>query len=105
MDIYAGDPAVLNNFDRLTIVDGEVLPDEVNAIFAKGEQADVPVLIGSNADEATTFAPDLLNPGGVSADYVSTHEQLVARTLPGVGKEIFDLYPATLDNYSHSNKQ
>jgi para-nitrobenzyl esterase len=97
MDIYAGDPAVLNNFDRLTIVDGDVLPDEVNAIFAKGEQADVPVLIGSNADEATTFDPAMLNPGGDSPDYVSAHEQLVARTLPTVGNEIFDLYPATAD--------
>jgi para-nitrobenzyl esterase len=97
MDIYADDPAVLSNFDRLTIVDGEVLPDEVNAIFARGEQADVPVLIGSNADEATTFTPDLMNPNGVSVDYVSIHKQLVAGTLPSVGNEIFDLYPATAD--------
>ena len=48
------DPNFLN-YDGLAIVDGEVIPKEVAEIFAQGEQADVPVMIGSNADEATTF--------------------------------------------------
>ena len=50
----AADPLFLN-YDGLAIVDGEVIPKEVNAIFAAGEQSNVPVMIGSNADEATTF--------------------------------------------------
>ncbi|NKB99586.1 MAG: carboxylesterase family protein [Pseudomonadales bacterium] len=92
MDAFAADPEILMNFDRLTIVDGEVLPDEVNTIFAAGNQTDVPVLIGSNADEATTFDPALLNPGG-STDYVAAHSELVARTLPAAGDEVLALYP------------
>ena len=38
-------------------IDGWLLPDEVYTIFAKGKQNDVPLLIGSNADEGTMFAP------------------------------------------------
>lgn len=39
------------------IVDGWVIPDQPARIFAEGRQAQVPVLVGSNADEATVFAP------------------------------------------------
>jgi para-nitrobenzyl esterase len=39
------------------IVDGWVVPDQPARIFATGRQARVPVLAGSNADEATVFAP------------------------------------------------
>ena len=35
----------------------KVIPQELEQIFANGEQADVPVLIGSNADESTAFMP------------------------------------------------
>lgn len=33
------------------VVDGWVLPDDVDTIFAEGRQHDVPVIVGSNADE------------------------------------------------------
>jgi len=39
------------------VVDGYVLPTDVYTIFAQGKQNDVPVLTGSNADEATILAP------------------------------------------------
>ena len=38
-------------------VDGYVLPEDVHTIFSKGKQNDVPLLIGSNADEGTMFSP------------------------------------------------
>ena len=93
MDLYSRDPEVLMNFDYLTIVDGAVLPKEVDAIFALGNQADVPVLIGSNADEATTFDPALLNPNAGDLDYGEALEAQVASVLPNAGKAIFDHYP------------
>ena len=40
-------------------VDGWVLPEEINTIFAAGKQNDVPLIVGSNADEGTTLAPQL----------------------------------------------
>jgi para-nitrobenzyl esterase len=40
-------------------VDGWVLPDEIRNIFAKGKHNDVPVIVGSNANEMTTLTtPD-----------------------------------------------
>ena len=40
-------------------VDGWVLPQETNTIFAEGKQIDVPLIVGFNADEGTTLAPQL----------------------------------------------
>jgi para-nitrobenzyl esterase len=37
-------------------VDGWVLPDDVRTIFAQKKQSDVPVLVGSNANEWTTLS-------------------------------------------------
>ena len=53
-EVFQSDPA-FSSYDTLAIVDGEVIPDEVATIFAEGRQADVPVMIGSNADEGTPF--------------------------------------------------
>src|SRR4030095_11394799 len=36
-------------------VDGWVLPDEIRNIFARGKQNDVPVIVGSNANEMTSL--------------------------------------------------
>jgi para-nitrobenzyl esterase len=38
-------------------VDGWLFPEDVNTIFAKGKQNDVPLIAGSNADEATSLSP------------------------------------------------
>jgi len=38
-------------------VDGWVFPDDIQAIFEEGRQNRVPVIVGSNADEGTTFVP------------------------------------------------
>lgn len=43
------------------IVDGFVLPQTVAEIFAAGKQNDVPLLIGNNADEGTSLAPQGVN--------------------------------------------
>ncbi len=39
------------------VVDGWVLPDEPWTVFEAGEQQNVPLLIGTNADEGAYFAP------------------------------------------------
>lgn len=92
INAIAATPEILNNFDRLTIVDGAVLPDEVNTIFASGNQADVPVLIGSNADEATTFDPALSTSEEV--DYTALLKATVTTALPKAGEDLYELYPS-----------
>lgn len=39
------------------VVDGWVIPEQPARVFALGKQAHIPVLVGSNADEATVFGP------------------------------------------------
>jgi len=39
------------------IVDGWVLPQDVETIYTQGKQNDVPTMVGNNANEMTTFMP------------------------------------------------
>ena len=90
------DETYTSSFDSLTIIDGEVLPEAVSAIFLKGNQADVPVLIGSTADEATTFDPVMLNPEAAKfLKYVDLTKASINQILPNVDKKIFEYYPTT----------
>jgi len=41
------------------VVDGWFLTDAPSAVFAAGEQQDIPLLIGTNANEGAYFAPDM----------------------------------------------
>ena len=88
------DPLYLTQFDSLTVIDGDVIPEDISSIFKKGNQADVPVLIGSTADEATTFDPKVINPD-LSSDlsYSDLTRSTINEILPSVDKRIFDLYP------------
>ncbi len=71
-------------------VDGYLLPEEVYAIFAKGKQNDVPLLIGSNADEGTMFTP-------ANATVQSVRE--LAKRRYGADTEAFlKLYPFESDS-------
>jgi para-nitrobenzyl esterase len=53
----ADDLVKANGFTTAANVDGWLLPQDVYTIFSQGKQNDVPVLIGSNADEGTMFTP------------------------------------------------
>lgn len=69
-------------------VDGWVLPDEVRNIFAQGKQNDVPVIVGSNANEMTTLT--------VPATVPKTLEDYRKRIEPMYGEATRDfdaLYP------------
>lgn len=83
-----------NNYDRMAIVDGEVIPEDVATIFARGQQADVPVMIGSNADEGTTFLP-YFQPGfGKGREGL---ENYIRATLPEVEQSALEVYTAEDD--------
>lgn len=69
-------------------VDGWVLPDEVRNIFAKGKQNDVPVIVGSNANEMTT----LTVPAAVPKTLDDYHKRLA--TQYGEATREFDAFYA-----------
>jgi para-nitrobenzyl esterase len=50
---------------RQAAVDGWFLPTEVYSVYKEGKQSDVPLLLGSNADEGTTFVPAQAKPEGL----------------------------------------
>lgn len=87
------DPLYSTQFDSLTIIDGEVIPEDISIIFKKGNQADVPVLIGSTADEAITFDPKMLNPGLSMMSYMDLTNSSIYDILPEIDEEIFQYYP------------
>jgi para-nitrobenzyl esterase len=76
------------------IVDGWVLPQDVATIFVQGKQNDVPLIVGSNADEGTTLAPQ----GALvrSATFTSGVHQRYGN----LADQFLKVYPATSDEES-----
>ena len=60
---FAGSPQLMLDMEASTVVDGRVLPKQPREIYAQGEQLDIPVMLGSNADEMTTLL-DVFLAGG-----------------------------------------
>ena len=72
------------------IVDGWVLPEQPAKIYAEGKELRIPVLVGSNADEATVF----------SHNDVKTVDQYKHYLLGDTGKyadQEFQIYPVATD--------
>jgi para-nitrobenzyl esterase len=73
-------------------VDGWVLPEDVRAIFTQKKQSDVPVLIGSNADEWTTLS----SPAQFPKTLDDFHRRMEAQ-FPGQATELDAVYPVKTD--------
>jgi para-nitrobenzyl esterase len=72
------------------IVDGWVIPQQPAKIFAEGQQLHVPVLVGSNADEATVFGH-----GGPKT--LSEFRKYLSEDTGAHAAEESRLYPTTVD--------
>jgi para-nitrobenzyl esterase len=72
-------------------VEGWLFPEDVTTIFAKGKQNDVPLIAGSNADEATALSPWPAN--GTAADFKAQSRRIFGdRT-----EQFLKFYPAGSD--------
>ncbi len=69
-------------------VDGYVLPQSISSIFERGDQRDVPILLGTTADEGTTLIGRLS-----AADY----RTMMQRRYGEDAATFFRLYPADSD--------
>ena len=69
-------------------VDGWMLPEDVYSIFAHGKQNDVPILVGSNADEGKSLAP--WPASGTAASFIEQQR----RRFKDKTDEFLKLYPA-----------
>ena len=86
---------LFNTYEYLSTVDGQVLPDEVGTIFSAGRQADVPVLIGSNANEGTALLAHFTRFMGTG---IAGFETFARAMLPEAEGRIADVYPADTDS-------
>lgn len=77
------------HFDAM--VDGWVVPEQPEKIFAEGKQMHIAVLVGSNADEATVF----VNPD--SPKTVPEYKKYIEQDTGKYGGEEFQAYPAGSD--------
>jgi para-nitrobenzyl esterase len=73
-------------------VDGWVLPDEIRNIFAAGRQNDVPVIVGSNANEMTSLTAPAMIPRTREAYAKQMQEEL-----GDLAGQLDALYPAADD--------
>jgi para-nitrobenzyl esterase len=73
------------------IVDGWVIPEQPAKIFAEAKQIHVPVLVGSNADEATVFGHNDLKT-------VDQYRNYLRQDTGRFADQEFDAYPAASDD-------
>ena len=73
-------------------VDGWVLPDEIRNIFARGKQNDVPVIVGSNANEMTSLTTPLALP-----KTMEEYRKRVETQYGEAAKEFEAVYPVKTD--------
>ena len=59
----------------LLVIDGRIVPDEVEAVFAAGKQAPVPLIIGTNSAEFWWMKPSDLSPYGETDDALTWDER------------------------------
>jgi para-nitrobenzyl esterase len=80
--------AAVQSFRTSINVDGWVLPENVRTLFAQKKHSDVPVLVGSNANEWTTLSSPAQFPKTMDA-----FRQRIDGQFPGLAKEFDDVYP------------
>ena len=81
-------------YEFLPTVDGHVFERDIGATFLAGEQADVPVLVGSTSDEGTSVLDHFTQRLGAGAAGFS---RFVAAMLPEIADDVPRLYPADTD--------
>ncbi len=79
----------LPGFQIVSNVDGWVLPATMLDIFSAGRQNDVPVLIGSNADEGSIFTP--------ASTTAASFRERTRRRFGALADAYLALYPFTTD--------
>ncbi len=83
------------------VVDGWVMPKSTAATFAAGEQAQIPFMIGTNADEGTLLGPLIGSPFVKRSPGPATpedYESMVRDVYPDEADAILDYYPVASDD-------
>jgi len=85
------------NLDLNPVIDGWVLKQQPATIFSEGQQVNVPVIVGSNADEVSIFASPLVGGRPHWPRTVDEYRQWLSREFHSYADKVFDAYPARND--------
>jgi para-nitrobenzyl esterase len=91
IDVLHRDSTV--NFVAGGTIDGWVLTEQPATTFAQGRQAKVPVIVGSNSDEASAMVDELLH----GPPTLATYKTYLKDHFPDYADELFRMYPAATD--------
>lgn len=80
------------------VVDGHVLDDQPLMVFQRGQQAKVPVVVGSNLDEVSIFASPLVGGRSYRPKTVSEYREWLKRKFGDQADAVFAAYPAAEDS-------
>jgi len=87
-----------NDEDFDPIVDDWVLREQPATTFARGGQAKIPVLAGSNADEVSIFASPMVGGKSYRPGTVAEYQGWLKREFKTRANEVFAAYPARTDS-------
>jgi para-nitrobenzyl esterase len=79
------------------VVDGWAFHQQPAVAFLKGDQAKVPVIVGSNADEVSIFASPLVHGSSYCPKSVDEYRQWLSREFHMHADAVFAAYPARTD--------
>lgn len=94
------DKSLQQRWRTAAIVDGHIIPDQIERLFSRGEQNAVPMILGFNADEGTTLGAL----ARVPAD-ADSYKKTIQTRYGNLAAEYLALYPAdnlkksTLDSF------
>lgn len=89
----AHDPQI----DLEPAIDGWVLPEQPAVTFAKGRQAKIPVIVGSNSNEVSIFASPLVGGKSYRPKTVTQYRQWLRREFGPFADDVFAAYSARTD--------
>jgi len=90
--------AKADGVDWNPIVDKLVLPAQPLLVFQKGQQARVPVIVGSNLDEVSIFASSLVGGTSHRPRTVAEYRNWLKREFGKNADAVFQAYPAAEDD-------
>jgi para-nitrobenzyl esterase len=80
------------------IVDTRVLPQQPLLVFQRGQQAPIPVIVGSNLDEVSIFASPLVGGASNRPQTIPDYRKWLNREFGKNADAVFQAYPASEDS-------
>ena len=87
-----------NDIDLNPVMDGWVFRKQPATTFAQGEQAKIPVIVGSNADEVSIFASPIVGGTSYRPKTLDEYHRWLREAFKAHAQEVFAVYPARGDN-------